>query len=93
MVFIEIGKWLFLHLIIQPYHQNEYLVLKDLLKHTKGHKKKEVFVFVLMVSFDTKCQRYFSAVNVSITFYKWYRSGAKNNSLKLLAAKVSKPFY
>ena len=41
---------MFLHLIIQPYHQNEYLVLKDLLKHTKGHKKKEVFVFVLMVS-------------------------------------------
>ena len=41
---------MFLHLIIQPYHQNEYLVLKDLLKHTKGHKIKEVFVFVLMVS-------------------------------------------
>ena len=40
---------MFLNLIIQPERQNE-LVLKDLLKHTKGHKKKEVFVFVLMVS-------------------------------------------
>ena len=40
---------MFLHFIIQPDHQIK-LVLKDLLKHTKGHKKKEVFVFVLMVS-------------------------------------------
>ena len=41
---------MFLHFIIQPDHQIEFLVLKDLLKHTMGHKKKEVFVFVLMVS-------------------------------------------
>ena len=46
---------MFLHFIIQPEHQIElvtkkFLVLKDLLKHTKGHKIKEVFVFVLMVS-------------------------------------------
>ena len=46
---------MFLHFIIQPEHQIElvtkkFLVLKDLLKHTMGHKKKEVFVFVLMVS-------------------------------------------
>ena len=39
---------MFLHFIIQPEHQIE--LVKDLLKHTKGHKKKEVFVFVLMVS-------------------------------------------